>query len=240
MRKVTCFVVISILLCSTAVLHAQAASVFLTQEQTFGDSIPTFEETLTFDKFDASLGTLLSIEVGMYLESTGGSLTVDNDGAQPATVTAKLGVQGAMSSTDVSFMDTSFQFIANDIHAYETATYALAADDGDGPSNVDPSAPDAATLIGNSSQTSDNGYLHSLVHGQYIGSGTFDVTVDVAPYLNFGGVGGLEGGFTNMIAGGNVQVIYEYEPSIPPVPVPGSVVLLVSGLGFMAWMRRRN
>jgi hypothetical protein len=209
---------------------------FINQSQPFGPDTPNFEQVLTFDKFDPALGDLISVQVIYDLTTQGGSLTVDNDGLESATVTVQLGSAGDLKSTDVALLNAAFQPVLGDgVEAFESSTFVLGANIGDTPGDVDPSDPDGATLFGSSDTEMGSGFIASTLFVQYIGTDTFDVTAEVDQILNFGGVGGVEGSFTNMEAFGEVEVIYEYLP----IPVPSALLLFASGLIGLVGLRRK-
>jgi hypothetical protein len=211
---------------------AMAALIFETE--TF-----TGDDTLTFDQFNTGLGTLTSIEIIFDLSIDNGWLIEDNDDSVESNVTIELGAVAAISSTDVSLIDGSFQPVVGSLDALTSSAVSLAADNGDGPGNVDASAPDGTTLNGGADSNSDSGFINAVVFADYTGAGTFDIVVAVSELIDLGGLGDIEGSFSAvdiLSPASNVTVNYTYTPA--PVPEPATMALL--GLGSVVLRRKRR
>lgn len=219
---------------------AQAATIV--QTETFGVDIPNYTETLTFDKYVAPVGhEIKSIQVKMMLDIDGGVLIVDNDGVDEAAVTVKLGAAGSISSTDVSLLDTASNPLTADVSAENVENYLLSPDDGDGPLSIDPNTPDGRRLDGEALSDSASGMIHASTFGEYTSlvPETFDILVDIRQILDFGSIGGVEGTFAPVNAGGYVELTY-ITGKIVPVPAASLVGMsLLGGLGVARKFRKR-
>ena len=227
MKRYFAALVVSLALCGMAT----AAQTI--QTETFG-GIPNLTDTLTFDEFDDLGGTLilLSIQVLVDLDVSGGTLTLDNDAATPASGAFEFGAKGDISSSDVSLLDAAFQPVTAEVEALTTGAFALDPNIGDVSGDFDSSGPDGMLINGGVVAVGDSGYIASALFGQYTGLGTFDVDVDVTQWSDFGGVSGIEYAVTPLTAGGEVTVIYNY------IPEPATMSLL--GLGALALIRRKR
>lgn|GEM_PF-3195352 len=177
---------------------------------------PNFSRNLQFNQFNPALGTLQSIRVQMNMNTAGGYLSADNDGDTPAVASVQLGANGGIRSDQVNLLNNSFGAIGANMSVATGSTLNLAADDGDGPSNVDPSAPDGATHIGGTDSQSADDTVNPAVFAtpgkSYVGTGSYTVIMDANALIDFGGLGGVEGGFGPPTVDGEVTITYEYIP----------------------------
>ncbi len=213
---------------------SSAAQAFPTITQTipFGPQIPDYNATLTFDQFHGLIGDLLSIEVSLDMETSGGVLIMDNDSPNPAHVNAHIGAHGDISSVDVALLKCPFIPVVGTVTAETIQAYDLAPNVGDGANDFDPSAPDGAQLNGGLASDSDNGFVCNTFWAGYVGPGTFDVLAEVSQFFDYGAVSGVEIGYTPVSASGQVTVVYNY------VPEPGTLSLLA--IGAFGLIRRRK
>lgn len=226
---------ITLVACALFALPGIASATVLSETINFGPGTPNFNSTLTFQKYHGGYGNLVSVKVILNLDIDGGTLIVDNDGVGPAHVDTELGATAAISSLDVTLLDNLFQPVTGVASASTVGSYDLAGNIGDGANDYDPSGPDGAQLIGQADSDMKMGFINSLFHPGFVGAGTFDIKAQVNQILDFGGVGGVEGGFTAVNAGGSVTVQY----TLDKTPEPASAAMLgLAGLLVLARVRR--
>ncbi len=194
------------------VAHAQLT---ISQKKTYSGN-PGFEAPLSFARFNPALGHLTSVQIITNLNTTGGFLSVDNDGANPASASVRLGATGRLTSGDVMLLDNSASQIGDGLEVFTGETFTLSADNGDGTGNVDPTAPDGATHDGGNDAVADNGFVGDAFREfsgkSYVGAGNYTITMDADALIDFGGLGGVEGSFGPPLVAGDVEVIYTYTP----------------------------
>lgn len=212
----------------------------ITQTQSFSGT-PDFQQALSFNQFDSLGGTLMlqSIKLEVSLAISGGGLKVDNDGANPASGGVEFGAQVQLISS-VSLIDSNFQSIIQpgDVKASGGTTVNLSADDGDvevgGTGNFSYAGSDYGFYNGSNETDSDLGFVNSAVFSQYIGTGTYSITVDADQVANYGALGGVQAQIDPLSAGGTVTVIYTY------IPEPATLTLLAVGAVLTGWKRRNR
>jgi|GEM_PF-1620019 len=201
------------------VAAVMAAPVFadfpITQTRYFSGT-PNFSETLRFGKLTCPEG-LVSIEIKLHLEVTGGYLNVDNDGIDPATLTATFGAIAEVSSSDVTLLDDSFNPIPPDAQADTSALFNLASQTGDGVGDFDPTPPDGAQLLGSDDVEETSGFVNSLFWAGFTGVQTdsFDIEVDVDTVAEIVGAGGVELAYVPPTASGWVEITWMCSGSVP-------------------------
>ena len=207
----------------------------ITQTQDFSGT-PNLVRSLTFDQFDDGGGSLIlqSIKVIVSLDVDGGQYILDNDGDQPASGTLSFGAKGDISSGDVSLLNSSLQPVTSELEATHSGSFNLAAQDGDGTYDYDPTPPDGLQYDGGVESDSTSGFISPTVFGQYTGAGTYDIDVTVDQWQDFGGISGIEWAVTPVSASGAVTVIYNY------IVVPEPATLALAALAGLLVIRRRH
>ncbi|MDD5010518.1 MAG: choice-of-anchor E domain-containing protein [Phycisphaerae bacterium] len=214
-----------------------ASAATITQTQNFS-GIPNISGPLAFNKFNAALGTLTSIQVGLSLQTSGGQIILDNDSTSLASGNFQFGAKGSISSSNVSLIDSSSMPIPgvapNTANAFHSGAFSLAANVGDGVGDYSPSAPDGMSYSGGIETDTKSGYINNTVFGGYTGTGTYNIDYSVIQWLDYGSVSGIEAAFTPVSASGCVTVVYTYDP----VPEPATITLLM--IGALTLLKRKN
>ena len=226
MKGFSQFVVLS--LSALVTLSSSATGATVSFAQAFGPKAVPFAAAplATLSQFDPALGTLTKVTLALDANTSAGSIAWDNEATIATDVTLGIGTKltavGLAGATAVAI-------------PLQTGTAMGVAADNDG--TADFIGTDSFSVVGGSGSDSA---MDVLVTGftPYIGLGTFDVTVSsvVETFLSTtGGFGpiGPKPGMTD----GTINVIYEYTP----IPEPGTLILLTSGLvplAFFLWRRR--
>ena len=184
------------------------------QTKTFpslGWANPGFTRTLTFDQWDSSicpLSSLYRINITMSISATGYDMNLDNDGENPGNVTCYCGTSGELSSDDVWLFSASNAAICADVQATDQASYNLIGNDGDATDqvNYDADFDDYAEFSATDQTVTDNDDVGPLWYNfsgrSYIGTGTFDIDVDVTDVF---GTTGEDSGVNYTAIGGTAQ-----------------------------------
>jgi len=212
------------------------------QTATIGAYQPNNSEyDLSFNAFDDGGGirALTSVAVETTLSTWGGSFGVQNlSGSSSSPATVKFGVDGSISSSDVSLkgLTTSSQFII----AYTTGTSPILSPYGqpgdtytvNGPASSNPKIYDTGMQTVSGSLNTQGYTISNL------GSPTFVIAYNSTGYEKYSG-GNLQQEINPMYANGSVTVVYNYTGVPFPVPEPATIGLfLIGGLALM--LRKRN
>jgi hypothetical protein len=204
---------------------------------------PDFNQVLTFNQFDNSLGTLTSIDVSADLSTSGGALKLDNDAVTAASGSVSFGARLLLSGS-VPLIDSGFNqiFPTGSVDATGSASTGLSADDGDsevgGTANFSYIGADYGSYAPGSLSASHSGNVNTAVFGSYTGTGTYTITADASQVASYGSLGGVQAQIDPLSAGGNVTVTYNYNPT----PEPANLLLLAVALapmGIIVWRRRQ-
>ena len=120
MKKTLTIIAMAVCLCGTA------WATTIVQTQNFS-GIPNMLGSSTFNQFDNSGGYILnSVQVKLYLQTSGGQLILDNDSNLPASGNFQFGAKGTISSTDVALLNSLAQPIPGEVEALNSQVFNLA------------------------------------------------------------------------------------------------------------------
>lgn len=221
----------STLIIAAALGSSFASAATIVQTLAF-DGVPDFTAPLVFNKFDGNVADLQEIIVSYDFTIEGGRFVVDNDAETTATVNVKFGASLAGTSTTVRLTDPNFNPVFNRVTVVNEASYVLAPNVGDLSGDYDSSGPDGALLIGTTRNTSGSSSIATAIWGDYVGSDTFTIDMDIVQIGSLSYNSGLETATTPVTANGQITITYV-------VPEPTSSLLVgIAGIGFAIRRRR--
>lgn len=195
--------------------------------QSVGMLTTNWNQTLTLNKFDTSLGTLTGVEFSLE-GSILGDIKVESLDAAASTITATLQAILTLKSPTNAVLTTLTPSVSESV---ALSAFDGVIDFGGTSGHIFAGLSDASGPV----YANDNANLSS-----YNGPGTFTVALNAAGMSTASGGGNLVTQFATQAAG-KVGVRYTYDAATPAVPEPTSLALLGVGSAFgLAYRRRRN
>jgi hypothetical protein len=219
----TAFVAFAVLLMTT-VYSAMANP--LVQQHDF-NGIHNFSRTLTFNK---SSEALTSVSISLNLQINGGTLIIDNDGDSNISGTLKFGISGNANSTEVNLPSL---FGTN---VFYSQPFYLDSNENDVKGDYSPLPPDGMQFIGSSNSGNISTLVEDTFFNDYIGTGTYNITIGIASLADFGNLDLNNVEYTiiaPVYTNGYVEVTYTC------IPEPATITLLTFGV-FAVLKRKRN
>lgn len=203
------------------------------QTQSFNFT-PNGSVDLVFNKVDIDLADVTEIKVTIELSKIGGSLAVDNDSASTGTVTFTHTLSGALSSSDVNLLNTSFSTAYTTLNAVSSTQQEIGVTSGDPTNQFNVTAfSDYYQFNPTDVNLSSGASINQLFWGGYLGeSGTYTLVFNANQLVNASGLGGLQQAFTVSQAVGSVTV--------EVIPEPTTGALLAVGMAALVYRSRRR
>lgn len=139
------------------------------------------DATISLSKFDSSLGTLTGVHIEFTTMLYDVDYQFDNDieGGRNKVVSVTLTSDTTgYFSTEVSLMGTGISSDGSDLFISASQALTLAVNDGDALGQFDIGGDDYGQWAPEDITATTGGYVDSSVFTDYIGSGTFDSTVN--------------------------------------------------------------
>jgi hypothetical protein len=221
-----------------AFLGAAVAANAATQTIPFSFT-PTGSVILTFDRVDIAVGLVESVTVSVNMSTANGTIEADNDSADVSgSYTAEFGAQADLthSAGAAALFTTGFASeVGANLSATDTQSGSLSVDDGDDgdTAGFDVGGSDYFFFAIDSVGDSDSGIIDSSQYSNYIGTGTYTITVSANQFQSITGVGGVSTLTTPITLSGSVTV------TVVPEPNTYAALFGLAALGLVAIRRRR-
>lgn len=214
----------SLLALSTAMIAAQAQALTITQESSIALTTTNFTDSLSFNQFDSSLGTLTSVDFFLSGTVLGDAKYESLDGGA-TNITLN-------SSAVITLENPTGSTIVETTPLASVSSAASAYDNG-----IDFGGTSGATFQGMTNSTSESASLTSAVDlALFTGLNTIDLAFEAEGASTASGAGNLITQFSTM-ASANISVVYHYETTA--VPEPTAFILFGMGLSMLVVARSR-
>jgi len=208
-----------------------------THEQTVIITDSTIDQTIAFDYFNASWGTLTNVSVELYTTTANGHHHADNDGdtiANPVTISLGASFNLYDNLTAPRLLNSIAADVWNTLTS-DSNTTSLAVENGDG-ATFDPTAPDGELWFATGANDNVTDNILAGFIGGYIGAGTFSYTLIKTDYININATGGdVDGQYSGSDLGGYVKLIYTYTPEDLPVTLSSFTAMYLTEGAQLQW-----
>lgn len=208
---------------------------------------PSGSVVLTFDREDIAVEDITSITVSVTMATADGTIAGDNDSSENfGSYDAEFGATASLSHSGGVFAlakTGGASAVGSSLSATDIQSGTLAVDDGDtiesggsgSTDGFDEGGPDYFFFAIDSVGDSDSGLIDSNQWSNYVGSGTYTITINATQFQSITGVGGVATLTTPTTLSGEVSV------TVVPVPEPSTYAALF-GLAAVAlvFFRRRK